>query len=562
MTLHSQLKLALRAHQQGEQKKAQRLYLQILDRHPHQPDALHYLGLLQAQQGAFKSGVDLMLQSLKMQPRNISFLNNLGNLYRDESQYQAALTCFSEILKLSPDDAEVLNNRALVWLALSRLDKAQQDLLTAVRLAPERAAIWFNLGRSFQQENTLLALQEAEKYYLKALDLNPNYARAWNSLGNIFLERNQSEQAIEAYQKALVAQGDWLEPLVNLASAYAEQSHSDLAITTLERVLSQNPGHATARLNYAQLLLLKGRLGQGFTAYEASRWNLGRQIRPLGNLDIPLWQGEEISTLLLCCEQGFGDSLQFIRFLPQVQALAKEIWLECPRPLERFFAPIPNLHVIAEGMALPKVQAWAPLLRLPHVLGTELADIPAKTPYLEAPERAFPQDIHSLRLLTMSEDKKSLKIGVVWGTGYHEDPTYLKLYQRKSTSPQNFEALAESCPQHLFFSLQVGRDVVDLPQVHNLSPYIHDFGDTAALMQHLDLVIATDTAVAHLAGALGKTVWLLLPKVADWRWLEGRSDSPWYPTMRLFRQSVAGSWTEVFSAVFAALQGDGCIFQR
>jgi len=552
MTLHSQLKKALQAHQRGQLNQAQTLYYQILKQNPQQAEALHYLGLLQSQNDQYKSGVRLILQSLKLQPKNTSFLNNLGNLYRDQGLYQAALTCFSEIVKLCPNDSEVLNNRALVWLGMEEFEQAEVDLQTAIHLAPKNASLWFNLGRVFSQSSRLDALSEAENCFKKSLDLNPKLAKAWNSLGNLYLDKNRNSDAIVAYEKALIVNPDWTEPLINLASAYAEQSDSGRAIKVLERFLNLHPEHDTARLNYAQLLLLKGNLSQGFAAYEASRWKLDRKIRPLGNLDQPLWQGEPVSSLLLSCEQGFGDSLQFIRFLPQVQERVQEVWLESPPQLKRFFSSISGLKVIEEGEELPAVQAWAPLLRLPSVLDTRLDSIPNQTPYLKAPEQAFPQDFHSL--INSVKNKGTLKIGVVWGTGYHQDPTYFKLYQRKSAAPEDFNQLAQDFPQHLFFSLQVGKDALDLSHVHNLTSHIKDFTDTAALIHHLDLIISTDTAVAHLGGALAKPVWLLLPKVADWRWLEDRQDSPWYPEMRLFRQVQAGVWSHVFTELRLALQ--------
>lgn len=551
------LNSTLKAHQKGALVEAEKGYLQILQAQPQQPDALHYLGLLKAQTGQAAQGLKLMQAALKIQPDNLVLLNNLGNLYRQEGHCRAALNCFEQVLHKHPEDPEALNNRALVWLDLDQPQKASQDLKRALELpatqnSPQLASrLWFHLGRAQQQQENLESAEAAERCLRTAVKLSPNFAKAWNSLGNVLLDANRPTEAVEAYQAALQAQPNWPEPLNNLATAQMELAQNDQALQTLETLLQKVPDHPLARYNRGQLLLLKGQLQAGFAAYEQSRWQFKDQIRPLGNLELPLWQGDSDLRLLLCCEQGFGDSLQFIRYLKPVLERCPQVWLECPPVLAPLFALLcqdfPGLTLLPEGQSLPATEAWAPLLRLPHVLGTKLTTIPAEIPYLRAPKQTFPLELHPT----------GLNIGMVWATGHRPDPTFFKLYQRKSAPVEAFEALAAAVNQSgqtRFFSLQVGRDAQELPQIHNLAPFIHHFADTAAWIQALDLVISTDTAVAHLAGALGKPVWLLLPKIADWRWLESRSDSPWYPNMRLFRQHQAGDWSEVMRAVQTELQ--------
>lgn len=541
---------ALAAHQSGDLEQALADYQRCLQDEPGQIDALHYSGLILLQQGQPQAGLAYLEQASQQAPEQADILFNLAVAYTQARQWPQALTTLQALIA-QPEtrlDADLLNQRAIVYFEMQQTHAAIQDWRSALAQAPGQAKLHFNLARALVREPAADSFVQAESHLQTALSLRPDYAQAWNSLGNLYLTRGQIAQAEQAYRRALSSQPDWPEPFNNLATALWEQGQFQMAYDTINRFVELQPDHAQARFNRGQMALQQGELQQGFRDSQA-RWVCQEAVRPLGNLnDRPLWQGETVNKLLIVCEQGFGDSLQFIRYLSWVQSQISDVYLECPTELQTLFTALPGITVIPEGQSLPETDAWCPLLHLPYLHGTCLESIPAEIPYLKRiPRRAaFESALQAL-------PAQRPRIGVVWATGNRPEPQMQKLYQRKSLRAADFEALASRWPEFDFYSLQVGSDAEHLPAFKTLGAEIQDFADTAAYIMQMDLIISADTAVAHLAGGLGQPVYLLLPAIADWRWLLKRADSPWYPTMTLIRQAQAGDWESVLTELSAKL---------
>lgn len=324
----------------------------------------------------------------------------------------------------------------------------------------------------------------------------------------------------------------------------------DEAIAAYRRALALNRGLAEAHNSLGLALLLQGEFLPGWDEYEW-RWKMKDFPSPQRNLDQVQWTGQPLEgrTLLLHAEQGIGDTLQFIRYLPLIRRLGASIIVECPSELQRLIRPIASGHRVGvTGQPLPPFELHCPLMSLPRVFGTMLDSIPREIPYL----RADADDIQTWKD-RLGEDLPSLKVGLAWaGSPNHAEDRY------RSIALDRLGPLGQ-VPGIRFVSLQKGHAATQtnkLPhgmQLIDISEEINDFADTAALIANLDLVIAVDTAVAHLAGAMGAPVWVLLPFAPDWRWMLDREDSPWYPTMRLFRQPLRGDWDSVIARVVRAL---------
>lgn len=367
------------------------------------------------------------------------------------------------------------------------------------------------------------------------------------NLGHALLRLDRLDLAREACQKALA-----LEPgNPDTANALAHTLHllgrDPEARALYEEILAAHPGHADARFNLSLLELLDGDFLSGLKNFEA-RWNTAEHRAHDRHLPQPLWQGEPLDgrRILLHAEQGLGDSLQFLRYLPRVAAAGGRVLLDLPPVLHALAAAsFPEATLLAPGQPLPAFDCHCPLMSLPLACGTTATTIPADVPYLAVPVA------HRLAAAALDWPADGLRVGLVWAGS----PTHHRDRQRSIPLPLLAESLADLAGIH-FYSLQLGSDPAAQKDFPGLAPLPLDPADlarAAALLEHLDLVIAVDTALAHLAGALGKPVWLLLAAVPDWRWQRDRADSPWYPTMRLFRSSRDDDRRPLLASLRAAL---------
>jgi tetratricopeptide (TPR) repeat protein len=505
-----------------------------------QPDfakAHHNLGVALAQQGQDAEAIQSLRRALELKPDYVEAYYNLGNVFMSQAKHAEAVDCYQRVLEIKPDYYEAYNNLGLSLTELGRLGKAVVFLQQGVRLRPQSAEAHNNLGMALTEQ---AQWADADACYEQALRIDPNYAEAHVNRGNNFKEQGRLDEALACYQLAL-----WIKP-----------------------------DSGSAHWNRSLAWLQKGDYEHGWAEYE---WRWRRKQTPPRLLPGPGWDGSPLAgrAILLYMEQGLGDMLQFIRYAALVKERGGTVIVECPPFLIPLFSRCRGIdQVVAEGSALPAFDVHAPLMSLPGLLGTTLATIPATVPYLFPEphlveewgrrmkkggrnhfERELPVDlVREPDPLEMNPDP-FFRIGIAWqGNRYH------KWDRHRSIPLTQFAPLAQ-LPGVELISLQKGYGseqvaalagrfpVTELAGEVNATPGA--FMDTAAIMKHLDLVITVDTAIAHLAGGLGVPVWVALSTIADWRWLQKRDDSPWYPTMRLFRQSQLGDWVPVFERMAA-----------
>jgi tetratricopeptide (TPR) repeat protein len=543
----------------------------LLDAAPQHFQALHLLGVLEHQAGRNASAAELIAQAIAIHPREASYHCNLGVVLQAVGTPEAAVKQYDRALELKPDYAEAHFNLGNALQVLGRLDASVAHYVQALTLKPDYAVAFMNLGNVLQ---SLGRLNEAERRYGQALTLQPDYAEAHMNLGNVLqaqgrldeamaryvqafafrpeyadayvnlgnLLQGQGKQAeaVVEYERALALRADYPEALVNLGTALEALGQQDEAIARYDAAIALRPEYAEAQVNRALHLLRRGKFSEGFAGYEW-RWQMPGFRSPRRAFHQPLWRGEPLrgERILLHGEQGFGDSIQFLRFVSLVSAAGGRVLLEVPTALRRFVEGFCGAEVLCFGDSLPAFAWHCPLMSLPLAFATTIETIPP-APYLDAAVQRLPWKC----------DGDGLRVGVVWA-GNEEH-----VQDRQRSIPLALLGPLFAFEGVRFFSLQLGRETETLPpSVMDLAPLITDFADTAALVTGLDLVISVDTAVAHLAGALGRPVWILLAQHADWRWMLGRADSPWYPTARLFRQERFGDWAGVLEKVRLALAG-------
>ncbi len=463
----------------------------------------------------------------------------------------AAEPFYRKALALDPDFKEAWMNLGLVALAQGRRDEAQFCQRRALRLDPESADAHNNLGMVHHAQGHIA---EAESCFYAALRLRPDHANATLNLGATRQILNHAEDADTLFRRALALGSDPVRTNSNLALALLEQVRPEEAEQCCRQALALRPHDPEARANLALALLTMGRMEEGWRAYE-SRWEIEAMAGPAPCLTQPRWTGQPLNgeTVVLHAEQGFGDTLQFCRYAPMVAAAGGRVVLVVPKALRRIMATLDGVAgVLCEEDGLPpNFDYHCPLLSLPFAFGTTIATIPAAQSYLRADPSAW---------AGFAGELPGLKVGLVWaGKSRTEQPHAVAIDRRRSMRLADMAPLL-SVPGCSFVSLQLGPPASQIgalpsgPDLHDVSGRLNDWADTADLIMALDLVIAVDTAVAHLAGALGKPVWMLSRFDACWRWLLNRQDTPWYPSMRLFRQPRRGDWAPVIGQVAEALR--------
>jgi len=512
--------------------------------------------------------------ALRIQPRHPVALKERGHRLREQARLGEALDCYDRVLALTPNDHESQANRGLVLRDLKRFDEAFAAYDRALAVKPDftdavvaRGNVYYQMGRHAEalaeyeralamepdfaygfnnRGNALHALgrhDEALRSFEQALALKPDYGEAYNNRGNALIELNRHAEALTDYDAA-IARKPFASALVNRGSALRYLGRTDEAMASFEQAVALDPEMPEAHWNKALLQLALGDYPNGFAGYEW-RWRGATELAPRGFTQ-PQWRGEDIAgkTVFLHAEQGYGDSIQMLRYLPLVKARGARVVLELPDSLMPLLGPhADGVTVLNRGTPLPPFDLHCPLMSLPLAFGTTIDSVPAEVPYLFAPERSH---------VTSRLPRQGLRVGLAWsGKPSHKND------HNRSIALQSLAGLV-ALQGTSFVSLQREYREADLPvlaglPVTRLDDVIHDFADTAAAIDALDLVIAVDTAVAHLAGSLGKPLWLLLSHIQDWRWLCEREDSPWYPTARLFRQGADGAWDPVIARVTQTL---------
>ena len=515
---------------------------------PDEAELVCSLANIHLERQQWPEAVAVFRQALEKKPQYPEALNGLGQALKGNGQYDAAREAFVQALVQRPRFLEALFNLGVTLQALERWPDAVSAYKRALEIAPHSVDVLGNLGNSLRSAREFSA---ATIIHQKLVSLCPNHAPAYNSLGNSLLGLKRFADAKAAFDHALALHPDDPNTLCNLGNVHLAQNQLDLAIGFYRCALQIQPGFAQAVFNEGLVQLLKGDLREGLPKYEL-RWVLKRKAcadqPPRGT-----WSGDtpvEGKTLLLCCEQGLGDTLQFIRYVALLNARGAKVILRVQAALKQLLSSLPGVTLVtAEEETLPAFDLYCLLLSLPLAFGTELSTIPAAFPYIQAPAAK----------VGYWREKLNRSPGLKIGIACSGNPQHRNDYNR-SCPLDAFRPLAAAtrCALYLLQKEVKPADATTLAQSQDfidLSPKLHDFTDTAAVIANLDLVISVDTSVVHLAGALGKPVWTLLPFAPDWRWMLERNDSPWYPSMRLFRQPKPDDWTSVMARVAAELKG-------
>jgi tetratricopeptide (TPR) repeat protein len=494
-------------------------------------------------------------RALTLRPAYVDALGNCGAALHALKRYDEALAACDRGIALQPDYAEGHSNRGNTLRSLRRYDEALAACDRALALAPDFAEAHCHRGSAL---HALQRFDEALTSFDRALALRPAYADAQCNRGAALHALKRYDEALAACDRSIALQPDYAEAHCNRGATLQDLARYEEALTSFSRALVLRPDFAGAHNNEALCRLLMGDFERGWQQHEW-RWQTDQLASEKRGFPQPLWLGSgELAgkTILLHAEQGFGDTLQFCRYVPLVAARGARVVLEVQRPLVALMGTLAgDAQIIARGDPLPAFDLHCPLLSLPLALRTRLDTIPAQTPYLAAQE----DKVHAWRDRLGGHAKP--RIGLVWaGNPRKELPSCNQVDGLRSMEFAKLAPLLEVADCE-FYSLQKGDDAVAQLRASTLRQHVvdwtddlRDFSDTAALIENLDLVIAVDTAVAHLAGALNKPIWLLNRYNTCWRWLLDREDSPWYPTARLFRQDASRTWDGVVTRVCAALR--------
>ncbi len=552
---------AWQCHQAGELRQAEELYRRILQREPRNGRVWFVLANLVESQQRLAEAVAYYRQALEIEPREGLGYFHLANALLQQKEWAEAEPAFRRCLELQPGHIEALVNLGFVLSEQNRHVEAEACCRQALALKPDQAEIHHNLGNALREQNKH---DEAIEHYREALRLRPDYAKCEVNLGVALIAQGNSGEAIQRLRRGVELDPDFAEAYNSLGAVVSVERRFDESLEYYAHAIRLKPDYPDAHWNRSLVWLLTGDFERGWPAYEW-RWRCAR-IGQAPQYSQPRWDGAPLEgrTILLHAEQGLGDTLHFVRYAALVKARGGRVIVQCQPPLKRLLASCPGIDLlIGQGEPLPHFDVWAALLSLPAVFGTDLSTIPANVPYLLAEAELVEHWRRELAPLS------GFRIGVSWqGSPRHPWDRH------RSAALADLAPLAR-VPGVRLISLQKNPDA-DIASFNRwLGPSVGDaaaaapaallslggavdeaagpFMDTAAIMRNLDLVVSVDTAVAHLAGALGVPTWLALNYSPDWRWLLERADSPWYPTMRLFRQSALGDWSSVFAEMAVEL---------
>jgi tetratricopeptide (TPR) repeat protein len=595
-------------HQQGKLIEAKAIYEKVLATHPAHSEALHLLGIIALDSSNPSLAIDLVTRSIESNPDNAAAYSSLGKALKAINQPDEAIVCYNTAISLRPKFAEVYYNKANLLQFLNRLDEAILSYDLAIKYHPKNAGAYCNKGQALyklgrlhdaiesydsaialkndhsgaylgrglaQQElrdfekavknydkaieinsslpeayfNRAIALQNLKRFeaaiesYDRSIDLNADFVQAYLNRGVLHKEMGDLDKAISSYKHALKIQGNYADAYANLGMALKDLGSFVEANINLDKAIELDKGHAEAITAKSLALLLEGNYDEGWPLFEW-RWKkvkLTNSIPP----SCPLWLGEDSlldKTILLRSEQGLGDTIQFCRYAKLVKSLGAKVVLEAPKALLELLTQLDYVdQVIEQGGKVPHVDYYCPLLSLPLAFKTNIESIPTPFKYLAS---------HPQKLAQWSEtlgSKTKLRVGLVWsGNKQHGNDRNRSISLAKIIQylPEDIE----------FISLQKevreeDKATLSLSSIQNFDVKILDFLDTAALCDLMDIVVSVDTSVAHLAASLGKPTWVLLPYVPDWRWLRNTDASPWYDSVKLYRQNEKRSWEDVFDRV-------------
>ena len=564
----------------GKLDLARASYVKAAALDPRWPKPHFYLALAHTAQGDLQAAEECCRCAILLDPNDAAAHYSLGNILKQRDDSEAAIASYQTAVDADPNFFEATLNLGSVLRDCGRVAEARTYLHRAIQLQPRVAeGFYFLANLEGSCRNWALAIE----YYRRALGLNPNMATAEARLGTALQTQGLLDEAIVHYRRAIELQPDFGEACYNLGTALAEQGHMSEAAEQYELAIQHNPGFISAHINLAGyyqdhgdeeralihidralqidpqapephfnralILLRRGELAAGWDEFQARLRLPGFRVQAKTE---PLWDGSHIpgKTLLAHWEQGLGDTLHFIRYAPLARQRCTRVVLQVQTALVPLLRQAGFEDIHGDDDPLPPCDFQAPLMSLPGMLGTTLDNIPAEIPYLSVPDTVVARWQERLAALD------GLRVGIAW----QGSPTHIS-DRARSIPLAAFEPLARIA-RVTVVNLQKHDGVEQLDEVkfavHRLEGDWDEtagpFVDTAGVMKNLDLVIAADTAIAHLAGAMGVNVWVALDVHSDWRWMRYREDTPWYPSMRLFRQAQKGDWTDVFGRIAAQLE--------
>ena len=474
-----------------------------------------------------------------------------ARLCHEQGNLRDALALYQRIIDLDAGNFSAFHEAGIIYGQLGQFEQALQFITSASKLKPSDFSIYYNQAKALQE---LKRHNEALISYDKVLALKPDYVPAYNNRGNILKELQRYDAALDSYNKALSIRSDFLVAYINRASVLQDLKRYDEAVAAYDQAIALKPDYAEANYNKGLVKLLLGDYEAGWPLQEW-RWKTDQYKGLVRSFKQPLWLGTESPagrTILLYADQGIGDAIQIARYVPMVATLGAKVILEVQSQLVPLLKTIDGsgVTVIAKGGTLPEFEFQCPLMSLPLAFKTTISTIPQHVPYLAAD----PQK--QLEWRERLGQKILPRVGLAWsGNAMHKNDC------NRSISLRSFEPLL--CADFEYHSLQKeirqeDKEILaEFSEIHVHDAELHNFSDSAALVSELDMVITVDTAVAHLAGAMGKEVWILLPYIADFRWMTERSDSPWYPSAQLFRQDSRGDWGSVITKLHSKLKKKG-----
>ena len=584
VNLSETMKVAVQHHQAGRLQQAEQFYHLALQNAPNHPAVLHSLAMIAYQTGRYDAALRMVTQALANNSQVPQLHNTRGVVLEALGEFEQAIDAYQHAVRLKPDYAEAYGNMGIALQAQGKFDAAVEKCEKAVSLAPHYAKAYNTMGFSLEKQgkftqaiesyrhavrlapdfaeayNHLAVLLNAEgrsaeaiENYKRAIQIDPAYAEVYNNLGIVLKDQEQFEEAVAHFERALRLEPKFAEAYYNLANSLRDQGRCGEAVQNYRHAIRLKPDYTEAHWNLSLTLLLDGNFIEGWKGYRRRRNADLKILTDFHRSGKPRWDGSSFvgKTLFVHYEQGLGDNIQFARYLPMVKARGGTVIFETLRPLIGLFREFPGADELVEFSPDKKPSArfdvYTSLLDMPNIFETTMETVPAEVPYLHAD----PVKIRYWRDRLAGPD---FKVGIAWaGSPTHGNDRY------RSCRLRDFAPLVQ-IPGVRLYGLQKGNAAAQMHElaatlpVTNISEEFQDLTDTAAAVENLDLVISVDTCVLHLAGALGKPVWALLPFAPEWRWMLNRPDSPWYPTMKLFRQQKWGRWDTVFLRVAEELR--------
>ncbi|WWW13034.1 tetratricopeptide repeat protein (plasmid) [Arcobacter cryaerophilus gv. pseudocryaerophilus] len=564
--------------------KSKSLYEEILKTNPKISFIYGNLGVIFKIKGDINRAIKCYIEAIKLDPKNIPIYNNLANAFKEIKNYKMALQVYADILKINPNDFNTFNNIGIVFELIGDNNKAIEAYKQAVRINPNHAKSINNIGvvlykqKKYKESAQIfeIALQVDENYFevysnkgaaynkakeydkaIESLEMAilkmPNHGGAYTNLGNVYNKLHDYEKASKLHEKSIELEPNGSNAYSNLGTSYKYLGLSNKAISSYKKAIELDPNFVNAHFDLATMYLAMEDFENGWKEYE---WRFKKEemiphiIRHKDIFSKPLFTGAEDikgKILLLHSEQGYGDSIQFIRFLPQIkEKFGCKIAVKCREGLKELFQTMSEIDVIADrNEATPQFDYQLSIMSMPFVLGMKsINDLPKRIPYLKSTP---------YKELKIKKEKEKINIGICWSASVTGES-----YEGKVFDLKFFEPLMNN-PKINLYSLQVGEGSEDIKKlgyedkIIDLTSSLTDFSKTSCLIDNLDLIISSDTAVAHLAGALNKEVWIPLQKIPDWRWTNKGELTKWYPSAKLFRQKTARVWDGVFQSINAKL---------